>query len=236
MKTRIYVTGVLGGLAVLLVLAVVVVQFGRNNPSPPSLIENPNPAIPGELLYQNEDGCIMRAAASGASREEVWCTGERFGGGGVTWVDSDTIAYVSHEKGRGALYEVDLNTREERVSSSVVTGPQYGPGGPRGPDGETITVDQDGTVHLVKGGTRTEIADFDGTGHNFPNATLWSPDGQWILLQYYPPRGNNGYELWVLSRDGKTSGTIAKDVQGFGTSWRIDGVGITPAPADFAGR
>ena len=46
MRQRAYVAGILGGVAALLVLVVVVLQFGRYDPSPPSLQENPNPAIP----------------------------------------------------------------------------------------------------------------------------------------------------------------------------------------------
>ena len=97
--------------------------------------------------------------------------------------------------------------------------------------GESVSVDQrDGKVFRIVDGVRTEIADFDVREYGGPNVVTWSPDGQWILLQYYPPRNNDGRnELWILSRDGAISGTLATDARGSPASWWIDGLGFLPA-------
>ena len=46
MKARLYVASVLAGLALLVIMVVVVLNYGRHDPSPPSLRDHPNPAIP----------------------------------------------------------------------------------------------------------------------------------------------------------------------------------------------
>lgn len=240
MKTRLYVAGVLGGLAVLAVVGVLIFQFGRHDPSPPSLIDNPNRAIPGELLFQDEDGCFTRAAASGAAREEeVYCAaGPNFGGPGAVWVDANTIAFVSYNvvaspdgKGQPTLVEVDLATGKSTDTGRNVLPGLGGPFSATNVHGESVQSDQDGTVYLVKDGKRSEIASFDVPEYGGPQPLIWSPDGEWILLSYYPRRAN-GAELWLLSRDGQTAGTIASDVRFPAASWRIDGVGITPELVD----
>ena len=82
LRKRLYVVAVLGAIALMGILAFAVFQFGLKNPSPPSLIDNPNPAIAGRIAYINDDGCIMIADASGASRRQVSCVIDY---AGVTW-------------------------------------------------------------------------------------------------------------------------------------------------------
>ena len=53
LNARLYVAAVIGGLLALAITIVLVFQFGRHDPSPPSLTDNPNAAIPGKILYVN---------------------------------------------------------------------------------------------------------------------------------------------------------------------------------------
>jgi hypothetical protein len=101
-------------------------------------------------------------------------------------------------------------------------------GGAFAPDGTYAFFDEGGELSLLKDGARTKITEFDVAKYNQPQVVLWSPDSQWILALYYGPH-NDGPELWIVSRDGETKGTLTKDV-GFGNSvaWRIEGVGAQP--------
>ena len=233
MKTRLYVAGTLAGLAALAVAVVVVFAFGRHNPSPPSLSNAPNPAIPGEILYINEDQCFVRAQASGAGEEQLACLPQQFFPGSLYWIDDGTAAAIQFGVAGPMLHEIDLRTGQISPGGRPVSIPEKQPpfepyGGSMAPDETYASFDENGTLSLLKDGTRTEIASFDIPRYNQPRGILWSPDSQWILAQYYPRHGN-GPELWVISRDGNTRGTLTKDVwQGEGVAWRIEGVGTQP--------
>src|SRR5688572_13896657 len=123
MKSRALLGATFAGLVGLVAVALAVFQFGRENPSPPSLTKNPNPAIPGELLYRNEDNCLVRAKASGESSEQIYC-GEPVpgkGGGNAIWIDERTIGFVTHSTTpeRADIVAVDIETREETVRTNV---------------------------------------------------------------------------------------------------------------------
>jgi hypothetical protein len=228
MKRRLYAAALLGGVAMLAVLAVVVLRFGRFDPSPPSLEDHPNPAIPGELAWVDNDACIVRAAASGATREQVYCGGRQGGLGQPTWIDATHVGVLQYSGAPGPeLIEIDLETGKTTSTGKHVTIDSRGPAALTSPDGETLSVDEDGTLFRIKDGQRTRIADFDVARYQQPQPMSWSPDGQWILLSYYPRR-SHGSELWIVSRDGATKGTIATDVMFPNASWRVDGVGVTP--------
>jgi hypothetical protein len=224
MRTRLTVAAVFAGVAVVLVLVVVVVLAGRFDPSPPSLTRHPVPAIPGEIVYVDEDGCIIRARASGESRERVTCVGH--GVGAVSWIDADTIGYAIYRPGQ-TWTELDLRTGQETVTNAVPR--------PQPPDftsvkGERVDFDSEGSLYRINGTERTKILDFDGPEYQRPYLVTWSPDGDWLLLRYKD-------ELWIISRDGSVQGTLAKTRSwGNGTSWWIDGHGALPRvtlqPAD----
>ncbi len=226
MRQRLYIAGLFGGVAVLVLLAVLISGFGRKHPSPPWLADAPNAAIRGELVFVDKDGCFVRAAASGASRETVYCVGGAKGGP-VTWIDANTIGYVDYRGAAGAtLVAIDLTTKKERDTGQTVDF-KGGPGSTESVRGERVDTDQEGRVFRITDGVRTEIADFDVPEYSGPTAVTWSPDGDWILLAYHG-RNSDGGELWIVSRDGATRGTIARGLQGTWASWRIDGVGISP--------
>ena len=245
MRTRLYVAGVFGGLAVLALVFVIVFAFGRHHPSPPSLRDNPRPEIPGEILYGGKNGCYVRAAASGASEEQLACAGGYGpgyfpGGPEVYWVDDTTVQWVQRDSPSGGrLYEVNLKTGEQRDTGRFIATSEFAPGFAKplasgfydcqqAPDKAFACIGEDGQLAIIVGDQTEKVARFDLPKYARPQVRAWSPDSQWVLLQYYPPRGANGLELWIVSRDGKTRGTLAKDAQFAGVAWRIEGVGSWP--------
>jgi len=228
MRDRLFVAGVIGAVALLVAVAVLALSIGRYNPSPPSLERDPDPAIPGRVVFMDRDGCIVIAEASGASREDVYCSALHVFS--VTWVDEHTIAFMestADPAGRGTL--LDLRTRETLPG----TAPGYVMPSPVSVNGEAVSVDSDGNLLVSKDGRVTTIASFDIPRNASPFPFTWSPDGEWILIEYYPPRADGG-ELWIVSRTGAIKGTLAKGVRGGGASWWIDGHGYTPPIAPTA--
>lgn len=233
MKPRILAAAALGGLALLVVTTLLVFQFGRENPSPPWLIEHPNPAIPGEVIYRGDNNCIVRATASGESREDIYCgnpasivdTQE------ITWVDATTIGFVGYSPtstgSTRRIVKVDIATGqvigEQTISNTKEI---YGPS-VTSPAGDTATMNEDGRLYISKDGKQAEIADFDVDGYRI-RPVLWSPDSEWLVLFYTPPRDYDENEFWIIKRDGSFKGTLATGIQYQTISWRIDGVGITP--------
>jgi hypothetical protein len=209
MRTRLYVAAVLGGLALLAAVVVVVFAFGRKDPSPPSLQDNPNTAIPGEILYVNRDFCFIRAAASGASRTRLACIPENVSGARLYWLDENTAGIIRYDQRGGVLWRVDLTSGAMTDTGKVIdtSGDRVYPSGTYGgayaPDGTFASVDQDGKLSLLIDGKRTVIAEFDIPEYNQPQVLIWAPDSQWMVLQYYPRRAD-GPEFWVVSRDGVT--------------------------------
>jgi len=235
MRTRIYAAGILGGLALLVIVVAVVFAFGRSDPSPPSLRDNPNPSIPGDILYLDEDYCFVRAAASGASQAKLACVPQYYGSR-LYWLDEDVAGIVQYGVSGALLYEVNLRTGVQSttgrpISEASAKDPPFGIyGGAFAPDGTYAFFDEGGEFFLLKDGARTKVADFDVPKYNQPQVAVWSPDSQWVVVQYYPPR-SDGPELWIVSRDGQTRGTLSTDVASGpsgSAAWRIDGVGVQP--------
>ncbi len=229
-KARLYVAGVLAGLAAVLVLAIVVLEFGISHPSPPSLRDHPRDEIPGSILYVDNRGCVVDAAASGRHADRVTCS---LAGGGfanlVTWVDEQTFAYSFIKPGltqpAWQWVRVDLATKRETMVPGSTSQPSVG-ADPLSGRGEQISVDPDGYLYRASSsGDRVRIyklpAGDGASGGQFAFVT-WSPDSNWFLLRYYP-KG----ELWIISRDGLIAGTLASNVRG-GGSWIIPGAGILP--------
>mgnify|MGYP003379564532 CR=1 FL=1 len=89
MKTRLYVAAVLGGLALLIAVALVVFAFGRHNPSPPSLQDNPRPEIPGQILYLDQD-FMSGSAVIGVHPNENTAT---------VWLNTDDLVKLIQRHG-----------------------------------------------------------------------------------------------------------------------------------------
>ncbi len=231
MKKRLYVGGVFAGVAAILVLVMVVFAFGRNDPSPPSLRDNPNEAIPGEILYLDEDHCFTRAAASGASERKLACIPQYYGST-LYWLAENTAGIVVYDPRGAVLFEVDLATGATKDTGRVLSGiekrpPAWPYGGAYAPDGTFAYFDEKGDFYHLVDGVRTKIGEFDVPEYNIPQVVTWSPDSQWLLVQYYA-RHDSGPQLWIISRDAKTRGTLSKDVGPPHGAWKIEGVGVQP--------
>ena len=231
MRVRLYVAAVLAGLALLVITVIVVANFGRHDPSPPSLEVDPNPVIPGSIVYLNEDQCIIRASASGAGSEEIYCLSRNDYLSDIYYVDDTRILFTRYDSRGQVLFE--LNTETRTIRDLGLQSPPTKPvqTGLVSPSGEEVFTEYDGRVILLKDGTRTTITEFDTREYGGPSPVTWSPDGQWILLRYW---GRKSPEFWIVSRDGATSGTLTKDASGSPASWLIPGVGTyPPIPEDY---
>ena len=244
MKTRLYVAGILGGIGLLAITLIVVIAFGRHHPSPPLLKDNPKPQIPGEILYQDRDGCFVIVRASGAGEERLGCSFQKGPiGQEFWWVDDNTVRWVLHSSPTsGQVIEVNIRTGVQRETGETIDIPQFG--GKRfpapyrdlqdcleGPDGTLACIDNDGKLAMVEGETVTRIAKFDLPKYNRPHIKGWAPDSQWVVLEYHPQRAD-GPELWIISRDGSVRGTLTKDVTFTRIAWRIQGAGTWPPLPD----
>ena len=244
MKTRLYVVGILGGIGVLAITLIAVMAFGRHHPSPPLLKDDPKPEIPGEILYLDREGCFVIAQASGAGEERLGCSFQKGRiGQEFWWVDDNTVRWALQTSPTGGqVFEVDIRTGVQRETGEAIDIPQFGSMRfPKpypdlqdcleGPDGTLACIDNDGKLAMVEGETITRVAEFDLPKYNRPRILGWAPDSRWVVLEYHPQR-NDGPELWIISRDGSTRGTLTKDFNFTGIAWRIPGAGTWPPPPE----
>lgn len=228
MKPRLAIAATFAGAAVLVAVALIAFQFGRIDPSPPSLRDTPNASIPGEILYTSGQSCVTRADASGLNRQEI-CYPALLYIGPFTWVDANTIRTWS----QGVVADIDLTTGARTPVPTSGTGIEKYPSRPPvSPAGDTVLVDR-GDLYLVSVEGQQKIASFD-IGDTWLEPILWSPDGEWILVRWQPPR-DRGSELWIISRDGSVKGTLATSFEGNWAAWRIDGVGTAPSVDEMFG-
>lgn len=234
MKTRLYAAGIMAGLAILAVTMFAIFEFGRKHPSPPSLEDHPNPAIAGQLLFVDRDSCFIQADASGASRVKRACFPGSLNSPQMFWPSNDEAAVVRHDSRGGVLFTIDLNNGTQQDTGRAVSVDIWkpGPGGYGGgnfaPDGTYGFAEPGGDLFVIVQGVRTKVASFDVPKYEQPQVLIWSPDSQWMVLSYYPHR-SDGPELWIVGRDGKTKGTLARDLApASGVAWRMDGLPTQP--------
>lgn len=232
MKQRGILAGVIAGLVAIIAVPVLIFAYGRSDPSPPSLADDPNVGIPGEVLFFDEDGCVVRAKASGEDMEIATCELATRPDSFVTWVDGDTIAVAQNWPGpAGTSFQMttlDLRTGSQGTATATVAGGfvPYGPSSQASVHGERVSIDQQsGEVTILAGAEKRVVKNFDVPEYRGPQFLTWSPDGEWMLLAYYD---DDEQELWVLSRDGQTAGTLAKGLRQPVASWYIDGLGAWP--------
>ena len=230
-RPQLFVAAVFAGFAVLALLSVLIFQFGRHDPSPPSLQDTPNPAIPGEVLYLGNNQCITRIDASGANKREIGCPGRL---DYLVRLDERTIVYGVYGPAGAPATQRDLVSGQESVYPTTVTPDRmpvfgYYSSEQRSVMGEYITVDPDGSVYRSKSTEpgRTRIFDCDCAEYRTPQFFTWSPDGQWVMLTYW---NNNKpeQELWILARDGSFAGTLTAAGHNASPSWYIEGKGVLP--------
>jgi len=222
MKDRLWVAGVLGGMAALVILAIAVFKFGIKDPSPQSMRDEPNGDIAGEIAYADDDGCIRVIAAAGGDSREVTCVSQF--GGEVTWVDRGHVAYLEYGPQAAIWWSVDVETGdEEELGPMSSTRPPVAVDAVS-PNGERLHIEHPGgDIYRISGGERVRIFDYDGPDSWTPEYLTWSPDGEWVLLRY-----GKEEEFWVIRRDGSFAGTLAGGVGYVRPSWFIEGVGVLP--------
>ena len=223
---RWFVVAVLGGVLAVIITAVVALGVGRKNVSPPDLEDDPNAAIPGEILYTNRDGCIILARASGESRRQVACTGipPRL----LFFLDNARVAYVDPAGSPETLVTLDLETGRELARTTYKDDRTFLL--QTAPDGTRAFQRVEGRIQLIRDGQVVAELEFEGLDWG-PQFAGWSPDSQWLAVTYFPPRGGSA-ELWLISRDGAVRGTLAKDFAGTAIAWRVPGVGAWPLPPE----
>jgi hypothetical protein len=224
LRERLFAGGIL--LGVLLLLGVVgwVFLYGRLDPSPPSLRDNPQPSFPGEVLYVDNDGCIISARASGEEYREITCQREI---DGVSWLSDGRIVYSTYGFGpaRYSWFVLDPATgQSERLDSTLSYWEIFNPQPHQSPKGETYSFDGSGDVILVdRDGNLRTVFEYNGPDGYSPEFRTWSPSGDHLLVYY-----GKDEELWVIAADGSAAGTLASGVRWNQSSWRIDGVGLLP--------
>jgi hypothetical protein len=224
-KTRLYVAAVFAAIIGAALLAILVINFGGDDPSPPSLLDNPRPEIPGAIVFIDKKGCISTVDASGEDLRQVACPVGQ-GIQEVTWVTAGQVAYRSYGRNAGEWLSIDLATGKESV-----LGPgsdAYGNIPVVSSKGEVLIVDRSGDIYVEKDAVTTRIFDFEGDAdEGLPDFVTWSPDGEWVVLSYW--RDN---EVWIIRRDGTIAGSLDGPASGgvyANFSWIIPGVGIAPA-------
>ncbi len=231
MRQRATIAAILGGIAVVFVLAVLVIGPGRHHPSPPSLQDHPNAAIQGELLYVDSNGCIVTTKASGASRDRIHCPSGPNPVQQVVWMEDGSIEYLRYDNAGPTWIRVDPQTKAE-TNVGASGGPSTGGWlvAPLNANDEYVEIRDGGEIWVGRTGALAKIRTFDVSDSSRPSMVAWSPDSQWMALQYVSPRSDEA-EIWLLSRDGQTAGTLATNLQPTpALSWRIEGVGISSSP------
>ena len=225
--TRFWIAGIIAGLGLMAALAFVLLGPGRFDPSPPSLADNPDPAIPGQIAYLGWDNrCVRLVDASGANDRELSCPSGYYDF--VAFLDARTVAVAGYKGERNpAWIAIDIETAKQ---TELGTHPAPEPFFPDPTLGERVRVDDDGDVLAVEpdGSTRV-IYEASYPEYYRPTPITLSPDGEWLLLQYSGPRAN-GIELWIVAMDGHMAGTVTDDATwgSIAASWWIDGFGAAP--------
>jgi hypothetical protein len=186
-------------LALLAVVVVAVFAFGRHNPSPPSLQGDPRPEIPGEILYVDQDFCLVAAAASAVSRSSP--ASPVLHGRPALLDRRYNREIIRYDQRDSVLWHVDLKTgaMTDTGKSSVDDGklpPDGIYGGTSAPDGAFASVDQDGRLSVLVDGKRT------GSRLRYPGIQP-APGAHLVArfvdgAQYY--RARRWTQIWIVAR------------------------------------
>ena len=224
MRTRLYVAAVFMGVVGSALFAVLIIQFGGDDPSPPSLQDNPRLEIPGALVFVDKKGCVSVIQASGADRKQVACP---VGPGlqEVTWVDEGRVAYRGYDRNADEWIAIDVATGKETL---LGPGPDsYQNASLVSAQGERLVVDRSGDIYVARGAETARFFEFHGNADDgLPEFVTWSPDGEWVVLRYWPDE-----ELWIIRRDGSIAGSLGGSLVGGPDgrfSWLIPGAGKVP--------
>lgn len=194
-----------GAVAVLVTAAVVV--FGiRRVPPFPAVSDAPALEVPGTIAYLGSDdegeSCLTVVAASGGEPRTLLCAGRHNEVSwitGVAWTAQGEVVTGGHDNfGDEVVLVVDASSGE--VVDRVVLDPPAAPEGPPRPqliEPRELTTREDGAEIAIsatrEGTAEIAVRDSDGTTRTIVSAdgprdygftsAIWSPDGEWILVQ-----------------------------------------------------
>lgn len=179
----------------------------------------------GVIAYIDPSGCIARVdAASGVPVAAPFCPSSRQGATSVTWIDSNSAAYVTAES-RALGWQLVHFDSGKTETMDIIDAPRVFLIPPQfySSLGERLSIDQEGVVS--RDDAEADVRIFP-PGTKPPDASTrlvaWSPDGQWVLLSTSTDK-----ELWIVTREGQNPRQIATKSKGV-ASWFMPGVGATP--------
>lgn len=222
--TRLWVAGILTGLALMGAVAFLLLGPGRFNPSPPSLSGNPLEALPGRIAYVDDDECILIVDAATAAERELYCPLDHVQA--LTFVDAGTLAFLAWRGSPNPHWmALDIAT-----GNTTDLGTYPDPGWNYDPTlAGRVFVAEDGEVFVEEDGMRRSIYDASFPEYRQPQPIALSPDGKWLMAFYSPPRGDS-QQLWVIALDGSAARTVTRHANWDHrtATWWVDGHGTSP--------
>jgi hypothetical protein len=198
------VIAITGAVAIVLVVALGIIVFGYVPlPDYPRLDDDPDPAIPGMIVYveaSNEQSCLVTISAGGGAATEMAC--ERDGGyfdQNLAWTADGLVVTMQYGRQGREIVAYDPQTGREVERIVVDEPPSNRP--PRIVEPNLTRPEErmtraDGArleiAHRPEGETAVRLRDAEGQrrdllaaegprNYEFVSAQ-WSPDGEWVLV------------------------------------------------------
>jgi hypothetical protein len=227
------VLSVMAALTVVAASLAIILLFGLIPlPTFGSLIEDPDPVVPGTVAFVRMSGadrpCVHAVPAGGGEQRRVWCADEEmYFAGQFGWTPQGSIAILLSEP------------RESEGPTWLVIDPGSGrivrretvPWGPKEPGSDVMSDRRtwDGSrlvtqrpepgrvlLRIEKPGEAETRLSLNGPRDYDLVDVQWSPDGQWVLIR------DSALRLAVVDvADSSAPGLIAEDVEG--AAWFIEG-------------
>jgi PKD repeat protein/Tol biopolymer transport system component len=130
-------------------------------------------------------------------------------GGGVIWVDNDTLGFVSNASGSWQIYTTDVNTSGQGTTPVQLTteGTNYSP--TRSPDGRIAFVsERNGEVaqiYVMNGDGSNQTKLYNDPAHAQTDPA-WSPNGNYIAFVYQFDASDQ--DIWRMNSDGSSPGPM----------------------------
>lgn len=177
----------------------------------------------GAIAYLDADGCIAWVRLRDGARG-THCPDTRGRVTALTWLDADTIAYVTPELARLGWRGLRISTGAEFALDPVAESPRiYQVGAPQFYSvlGERIDIVDGSAAWTSADGSERRVLLAPGAGRGPLAMVTWSPDGAAVLLAEGAHKA-----LWVVDRAGAAR-RIAAASAGF-ASWFVPAAGAMP--------
>lgn len=211
-----------------LAFALAPVAIACANAAPPALAphEQGAPAPPagaGTIAYTDGNGCIAWVPAAGGPSARA-CPPSRGGITAITWLDAETIAYVTPELSRIGWRAIRTSTGDDLALDPLESPRIYQVGAPQYYSvlGERIDIENGAVAWTSADGTERRILLAPGQGRDRFTMVTWSPDGSGVLLAE-----GSAKALWVAYPHGGPPRRIAPASTGI-ASWFIPTAGAMP--------